>query len=394
MDSTGNIIITPSYREMIIIPDENKAVFLCTYDIDEETGTYETKVLNNSNVEIFEEYDKVEAISNMDENYNLWYESNVLKYLKDGKYGLMNLSGEILTENIYDNIEALSGVENSYVVTIDSKEGIIDNTGKTIIDINYIEISNLGEDNKKGYIIKSEEGLYGIIDYSNNIVLETNYESIKNIYGNNYYVITENGKEVLVNKTGETVLKDEFDTISQILTLEDNGFIFVKDGLYGVMSFTGEIKIENVYSYLEETRSGVFLAIKDASYGVIDINNNINIPFIYAQIMYNQLADIYIAEDSSYNANIINNEYEIKQSGIFVKIDEDKGYIELKQDGEYKYYNFKFEEKQETEIFTSYTLFLSKQNDKYGYIDKDGNVIVDYIYDDATNQNSDRICSC
>ena len=32
-------------------------------------------------------------------------------------------------------------------------------------------------------------------------------------------------------------------------------------------------------------------------------------------------------------------------------------------------------------------LFLSKKDGKYGYVDKKGNVVVDYIYDDATEQN-------
>lgn len=56
-------------------------------------------------------------------------------------------------------------------------------------------------------------------------------------------------------------------------------------------------------------------------------------------------------------------------------------------DGEYKYYNFRFEEKTNIELLKSNTLFLSKQNDKYGFVNKDGIVIVDYIYDDATEQN-------
>ena len=31
---------------------------------------------------------------------------------------------------------------------------------------------------------------------------------------------------------------------------------------------------------------------------------------------------------------------------------------------------------------------MKKENGKYGYVDKKGNVIVDYIYDDGTEQNS------
>ena len=67
---------------------------------------------------------------------------------------------------------------------------------------------------------------------------------------------------------------------------------------------------------------------------------------------------------------------------------EEKGYIELRQNDEYKYYNFQFEEKQEKDFYSSNTLFLSKKDGKYGFVDKDGNVVVEYNYDDATNQNT------
>ena len=30
---------------------------------------------------------------------------------------------------------------------------------------------------------------------------------------------------------------------------------------------------------------------------------------------------------------------------------------------------------------------MKKENGKYGFVDKNGNVVVDYIYDDATEQN-------
>ena len=78
IDSNGNDVITPSYQEMIVIPNNKIGVFICTYDVNYDTGEYKTKVLNNKNEEIFTQFDKVEAISNKDENNNLWYEENVL----------------------------------------------------------------------------------------------------------------------------------------------------------------------------------------------------------------------------------------------------------------------------------------------------------------------------
>ena len=61
----------------------------------------------------------------------------------------------------------------------------------------------------------------------------------------------------------------------------------------------------------------------------------------------------------------------------------------MKMEDETKYYNFNFEEVPETEIFTSNTLFRSKQGDKYGFVDKKGNVVVDYQYEEVTEQNKD-----
>ena len=38
INQEGEEVISPSYREMIVIPDKTKDVFICTYDINEETG--------------------------------------------------------------------------------------------------------------------------------------------------------------------------------------------------------------------------------------------------------------------------------------------------------------------------------------------------------------------
>ena len=38
-------------------------------------------------------------------------------------------------------------------------------------------------------------------------------------------------------------------------------------------------------------------------------------------------------------------------------------------------------------ILKSNTLFLSKKDGKYGFVNKDNVVVVNYIYDDATEQN-------
>ena len=387
INSTGNTVIDPSYEEMIIVPDSKTDIFLCTYDVNYETGEYKTKALNSKNEEIFTDYQKVEAIQNSDESNNLWYDKKALKVQKDGKYGLIDFSGKEILPLEYEEISAVKGIENAFLIKKDGKYGIANDEGKIILNTTYTEITNLGKDDKAGYIVKDDSGKYGIVDYSNKKILENKYEKIEKIYGNDLYVVEEGGKEKVVNKDGQDVLTDNFTQISAILKTKDQGVIFIQDNKYGVMTLSGEVKINAEYDNLKEAKSGIFIATKDGKTGVIDIDKNEKIPFNYQSITYNEQADIYIADDENYNSNLINGDFETKQTGILIEMNQEKGYIELRQNDEYKYYNFKFEEKDVKEILNNNTIYLSKKDGKYGFVDKDGNVVVDYIYDDATEQN-------
>lgn len=388
MDSSGNIVIDPSYEEMITIPNSKNDVFLCIYDVNYDTGEYKTKVLNSKNQEIFTQYEQIEAISNKDASNHVWHEENVLKVKKDGKYGLIDLAGKELTSFEYDRIVAMEGLKNTLKVTKDGKVGVLDNAGKVLLQVQYIDVTNLGKDNKEGFIVQSESGKYGIVDYSNQMVLETKYDEIVKVYGNDKYVVKQAGKQVLVSKGGTELLNSGFDEIKEILKNIDNGIIYTKNGKYGVMKTTGDITVAPNYEELKEAKSGLLIAKQNGKYGIIDLQMITKVESVYSSISYNEKADLYIAEKEDYSNDIIDNTFTIRQSGILVDFDDEKGYIELKQAEEYKYYNFKFEEKNITEIQTSNSLFKSKKDGKYGFVDKNGNIVVDYQYDDVTEQNS------
>lgn len=387
IDSLGNVVIDPSYQEMIVIPNNKSGVFICTYDINYETGEYKTKVLNQKNEEILTDYDKVEAIQNIDENNNLWYEQSVIKVMKNGLYGLVDLSGKEIIPINYEEIVPVLKIENSFKIKKDGKYGIVDADGKTVVQPKYNEIDILGKDNKSGFIVKDETGKYGIIDYSNNVILQNQYDSIQKVFGNDLYVVTVKGKQKIVNKDNTDVLTKGFDSIEQILSSQENAVIYKKDNKYGIMSLTGEILVDAQYDYLKEAKTGMFIAQSGNLFGIISINRDGMLSFEYSSIIYNEKTDIFIAEDSNLNANILNGNLESKIQGLLLEINEEKGYIKLRVDGENKYYNFKFEEKKESEIFTTKTLFLDKKDGKFGYVDKNGKVVVDHIYDDATEQN-------
>lgn len=386
INSLGETIIAPSYAEMIVVPDSTKDVFLCIYEINAQNGTYKTKALNAKNKEIFTEYEQIEALENYDKNQNVWYEEDVLKVKKDGKYGLINLKGNNVLNCEYDDIYTLKGIKNSLIVEKNEKVGLVDNNGRVVIETIYTEIKPLGTEALDGYIVKNDEEKYGVIGASKEQKLENKYEKIEQVVGSNLFVVTEGGKQKLINSKGTTILENGFDQITQILK-DSKEVIFVKDGLYGVMTTEGTVTIQNTYEYLKQIDNGYLVAKQNEKYGIIDNQNNVKVYFNYTSINYNKTLEIYIAEDTNFQSSIIDKNFEVKLIGILSELNTDLKYIKMYVNDEYKYYGLDFEETQNTEVLKGSTLFLSKKDGKYGYVDSKGEVIVDYIYDDATEQN-------
>ena len=384
INQNGEEVISPTYREMVVVPNKTRDVFICTYDINDQTGTYKTKAINSKHEEIFVEYDEIQVIENIDENDNVWYESNILKVRKDGKYGLIDLNGKKLIPTEYDEITTLKGIENSIIIKKDGKIGLVNDNGSIIIEPKYKEIKNLGDTYKNGYITIDEQGKYGVVSATKKQILKNEYEEIKQSNLEGYYLVQKDGKIKLINAKGEVILEEGFDDIKSVTA---NGVIFIKDNLYGEKSKTGETIIEAKYQYLEQAEKGMYIAKKDDKYGIIDNIENIKIPFQYVGITYNEEAKLYLAENAQYKTAIIDTNFNTKAEGILSEINLNESYIRMRIENQYKYYNFKGQEKPNTELLKDNTLFLSQKDGKYGYTDKKGNVIVDYIYDDAAEQN-------
>ena len=384
LGTNGEIIITPMYQEMPVVVDKTKDVFLFTYDINEEDGTYKTKVVNKENEIIWSNYDKIEPLENYDSAENVWYEKNVLKVQKDGKWGLINLEGKEISEIIYDEIQTLKGLENSIIVRQGEKLGLLNCKGIKILDANYKEIKKFGDSNVNGYITIDEEDKYGLVNASGEQILENKYQKIKDVYDDKYFVIIEDDKEQLINKNGETVLEENFDEITQIAA---TGVIFKSDNKFGFMDFEGNTVIEPNYEVLKEINTDVFITKKEDKFGLIDKEQNEKVGFNFKNIAYNKNASIYIAENEDLTQTIMNSNFEVKMVGILSELNTEVGYMKIKLDDGYKYYNFKFEEKSAKDIFVNNKIYLSKKDEKFGYVDNKNSQVIDYIYDDATEIN-------
>ena len=392
MNQKGEIIIRPDYDEMILIPDKYTDVFICTYNVDYKNETYKTKVLNAKGENILTEYENIEVLQNFKGSEN-WYEKDVLKITKNGKYGLIDFKGKQILSPEYDDIYVLDGIEKSIIIEKEGKKGLfLSSTGEILIQPEYIEITALTDGYQNGYIVKNEEQKSGIISLNKKVILETKYDEITNVSGNEYYVVKIDKKLSVIDSTGKVVLDKGFDSIKEI---DRDNLIIIKNNKYGIIGVDGTEVVETIYEEIKPAISGqYYIAKKDGKYGIISNENIVKIDFNYKNINYIKTANFLEAENQDYTTDILDaNLNKVIEKAIISEINIDNGYLRIRKNDNYTYYNFKFEEKQNKDVLSANTLFLFKENGKYGYKNKNGEIIVDPIYDDAKEQNSFGYCA-
>lgn len=166
IDKEGNVVINAEY-DLIQIPNPSKPIFICLYDYNTDTREYNSKVLNENGDEIYTNYSGIQAIPNNNTSSQNSYQTGILRYKQDGKYGLLNINGRKITDAIYDSIETLEYKDGILKVSQEGKLGLISLNGDEIVKPEYDSIATDGYYNQDtkyeaaGYIVnvRTDEGL-------------------------------------------------------------------------------------------------------------------------------------------------------------------------------------------------------------------------------------------
>ena len=355
IDRHGNIIIEANYKE-VKIPNPEKDLFICY----KENG--ETTVLDSQNEEILTNYTQVEPVKIKNLATTLCYEKQVLQYKQENKYGLIDYSGNKITEAEYDKIENLLSTEGKMVTTKNEKLGIINQDGKTIIENKYDKIETDGYYNeetkyaKSGFIVgnKTDEGYrYGYIDNTGKEKLNAEFSEIYRITEQDelYIIATKNGKYGLY-KNGKEIIKPEYESIDY---QENGALILGKNDKYGIANLDGKQLVETKYK--EILQNGIYLYAKNEQENTVyDINGN------KIDINFNKV--LYQTENDKYLITIITN------NGVnYYGIESNDGKQLVEND--YKYIEY---------IFGNYFI-VQKQDNKYGIIEHNGGTKIKANFD-------------
>ncbi len=343
-----NVIIEPQY-EKIIIPNQHRAVFMC------QNGN-ESKFVDSKNEVLFENYDNVELIEYDDSKF----EENILKYEKNGKYGLLSITGSTITDAKYEEIANFANKQGEVLTKENGEYGIVNEKGNTKIKNKYDSIESDGyytEENgykKSGYIVcttTSDGYRYGYYDSEGVQVLDEEYNQITRltqIKNDIYLIVAKNGQYgVFINNS--KIINTQYQSINYNQDLQM--FIVEKTGQFGAINLKGVEVLPTEYSEL--TINGIYMyGIKGEEQKVFDINGNtVDVPF-----------DTYIISTSS--------------TKYFLK----------NENGKYSILNSNFEEltKQNYNFleyaYENYFIATNEQN-KVGVIDLEENIVVDFNYD-------------
>ena len=370
-----------------------------------------------------------------DEIDTLQYKEGELLAQKDGKYGVINIKGAVLVKFKYSNIESdkyylenENYLESGYIVSNITDDGYrygyVNIKGKEILKTKFNELSRIVQiDSNDIYIICAENGKYGLYKNKKKII-ENDYQALTYNESNDRIIVTKGKKYGVLSLEGEVIVPIEYQQIDVIskniyaTTNDDDIIVFDANGneleldkntvisdidntdykiyiqieenqtTYSIYE-NDKKKTKNKYTYIEYLYDDYFIVSNgQGELGVIDNNEMTIIGVKYDSIQRVDGTSLLQVSDSSDKTTAIYSE-QMKQicqmqNAIIQKED---NYIKMYNESDVKYISKDGQEVQSAEIFKDNKLFANKFNGKWGFIDANGNKVVDYKYDYATELN-------
>ncbi len=397
---------------------------LLTYRQDEKVGliNLEGKVIADPI------YESIEGLP---------YKEGELLVKLEGKYGVINNKGNDLVDPEYDQITvdnyttAEEGYKRAGYIVSNTTEngyryGYVDIDGNVLLQPEYTEVSRIinVEDNDNIYLIVAQNGQYGMMKNQEQVI-GNEYQSISYNSESNtltlektkrYGVATLDGKVVIpvefsqIDSTGKYIYATDIDGNVEVYKEDGNpadveGNVYILEtgnenyqikidntqgSAYSILNKDGEQITTQNYSYINYLYDNYFIvSVTGGKVGVINDKEEPIIGIQYDSIEKVEGTDYVITRLSENNATQLYDK-NFKQLCEMTNaiIQPKENYVKMYNDTETKYFDLEGNEKQNTEIFSNNQIYAKSQNGKWGFVDKSGNVVVDYIYDKATDLNS------
>ena len=321
----GEVILNTEYTELervTEIQDDKNVYFVALKD-------GQAGLLKNKKVILNYEYEDI--------SYNLY--NNVFIIQRNGKQGIADIKGKIKIQTEYDNI-LVGGI---YInAKKDDELLILDLNGNKIE--NEEIISKTPTKDGKHFIVSNKNEIYKITDKDGNVIIDKNYSYIEEV-GENFFIVTNNGKNGIIDLSGKAVVDLKYNSIFELdgtdileAVIVDNNTICLINkemNILATMDNAGmEIKDSYIHLYSEKedkyfSKNGKKLSSKEAfpnnklyakeidgKWGFVDNNGNLKIQNEYEKVTeFNEYGFAGIKKDGKWGS--INENGEIVQEPVY-----------------------------------------------------------------------------
>ena len=333
------------------------------------------------------EYESVTSDNYYSENGNKKQAGFIVsKKTEDGyRYGYANYRGTIILNPIYTQLERVTEIANEkgvyFIAFKNGQAGLLKNN-KEILNYEYEDIQY----NVLGSIfVTKRNGKYGAVNQEGTTVLYPEYD---NVYTGGMYLNALKDKDIFIFDLNGN--KIETNEVSKTKTENANYYITIdKNNKYKVVDSKDNIIIDKDYTYIEYLPGDYFIVERDSKSGIIDFNGKSVIELKYDSISRINETDILQMETNKnialYNLNM--KEIVSMDNAIVKEVKDEKAYILLYSDTDFKYLDKKGNILTSQNLFENNSLFAKNINGKWGFVDKDGNLKVQNDYELVTDFN-------
>lgn len=292
------------------------------------------------------------------ESINGFLQNNLSQAGVNGKFGVINMQGQIVIPCIYDDMTAVvDGNMVYWVVSRNGRYGVINDKHEIVVPFDYEYMAK--PDNTSAFLQVKKGGLYSLLHVNGKPLLTSWYTHMEVINASGLAIVELAGnKKGLIDTTEKKLIPLEYDVINRSRPFSSTLFFIVqKAGAYGVMGADGKVLVPLQYDRITNVGDNVLLVAKDNKKGLLGLDGQVILPQVYDDIH----------NDSTY--------YKVRKNNRFGVVNERGAII----------YPVVYNELNRVILTESYNtpFLLAVKDGKKGILDvSTGKARLDFLYDD------------
>lgn len=243
--------------------------------------------------------------------------------------------------------------------------------------------------------IESGQINYELVDAKGNCIFTEDYESVGVISEDGLALVVKDGKTFYVDADGNTRKVPDMSAYQSVSMMNNERILACKNGLYGLLDDTLAEKTDFIYEEMSVPADKLVVAKQNGKWGLLNRSGSAKTEFVYDDVIRDEhgIATrqklVFVKEGSTYH--IIDSKGETVASEVFdnAKAFPATGYAAVCKNGKWGYVN------EDGEIVIDYQFEDANsfqngyatvcQDGKWGYVDISGTLVIPYTFEKATN---------